>query len=177
MVVSTDAKTLVLRFKWMKIRDHAEEIKRISAFGFKHPLFPDFFHGIKEDDCIACLAIEDEADGNGFIGYVVYKWSESWIYILDLAIVPEFESFDLLFKIIKKIIERTKERRREFIFVDARESNCGLLSAMKRNGFRAVRIIWNFFCDEDAYRMVYSPKSREFLIEEIGKEIDEQLAN
>jgi hypothetical protein len=158
----------------MKILEYTEEIKRVSEFGFEHPLLSNILKDIKEGEDIACLRVEDLRKKGSFAGYIVYIWSDKWIYILDLAIVPELDEFKTKVEIIDKLITRTKRRHRICIVIDVREKDSVLQAALKNCGFKA-KLVRDFFGSEDSFRMIYSVKGRNFSLKSLEREINSRL--
>ena len=168
--------TPILNLIWMNIPNYAEEIKRISELGSKHPLLSDILKNIKEREDIACLRVEDLRKKGSFIGYIVYIWNNRWIYILDLVIVPEIDEFEAKTQVIKKLIDRLKQRNRSCIVIDVRETHFILQTALKRCEFKAIKVLPDFFEGEDAYRMIYTVKGSKFLLRSFEREINSRLA-
>jgi len=168
--------TPILNLRWMKIPEYAEEIKRISELiGFRHPLLSNILKDIKEDDCIALLRVEDSRKKESFCGYVAYIWSDKWIYILDLVIVPELNEFEAKTQVIRKLISRLKQRNRNCIIIDVRETHFILQTVLKHCGFKAVKILPDFFKGEDAFRMIYLAKGKNFPLKSFEREINSRL--
>ncbi|MCX6765082.1 MAG: hypothetical protein NT148_00895 [Candidatus Nealsonbacteria bacterium] len=110
-----------------------------------------------------------------FCGYVVYIWSDKWIYILDLVIVTELDEFEAKTQVIRKLIDRLKRRNRSCIIIDVRETHFILQTALKRCGFKAIKVLPGFFESEDAFRMIYLVKGRNFSLKSFEREINSRL--
>lgn len=150
-----------IRLKWMRLRIHAQQLERIVDFGFKHPLLADFFDSIKENNCIACLVAEDLEKKGEIVGYVVYQWDDKWIYIFDIAVLPGTGDYEVEKQIINEMVARVRRKRRLGIIVDVRETNSSMLMLLKKCGFKAVKVMRNFYKKnrtgrEDSFRMAYN---------------------
>lgn len=141
-----------VKLEWMKFRKHAGKIREIENLGFGHPLLQNLLEVIQKNGKIACFVIEDFKQE--FIGYIVYKFTDKWIYILDLAVLPEFNNPATITQVVERLFEWAKEKNRKFIVVDVRETNFSLQMILKQCNFKGTKVLRNFYKREDAYRMV-----------------------
>lgn len=116
-----------------------------------------------EEDFIRCLrqrnvigmVVEDEADK--IVGFMVYELHKAKLKILNMAVGREHRRQGVGSAIIAKLVSKLAHNRRTRLAVELRETNLDAQLFYRANGFKAWRVLRDFYEDagEDAYLMQY----------------------
>ncbi|MEK7664654.1 MAG: ribosomal protein S18-alanine N-acetyltransferase [Patescibacteria group bacterium] len=145
--------------KWMTEPDMPEVLK-IEEKSFEYPWTEkEFRQCLKERNFFfqrVGLAAEYRQK---VVGFVIYESSQSRIFILNLAVHPDFRRKEVGKQIIKQLINKLHPERKKKIFVEVRETNLPAQLFFHQMGFWAICIVRGFYqdyCPEDLYLMQYS---------------------
>lgn len=116
-------------------------------------------------DFAKCL-VQQEVSGviaklNGELcGYMVYELQKEYVYLLNLAVHPNYRQKGIGTGMIEKLTDKLSPRRRTHIFLEIRETNLTAQVFFRSLGFKAIDTLRNFYDDnsEDAYLMEYQYK-------------------
>lgn len=139
--------------RWM-IRLDCPQMLAIESLSFDYPWTEDdFCFCLRQRNCIGQV-IET---GNCINGFMLYELHKSKLHILNLAVHPDVRRQGIGRAMIEKMISKLSSHRRSEISVELRESNTAAQLFFRACGFRAVRVIREFYPDtgEDAYLMQY----------------------
>lgn len=142
-----------IRVRWMTHRDMAE-VLAIEHESFEFPWFDeDFRRCLRQNNCIGMVA---EYDGQ-VVGYMVYELHKTRIHLLNFAVREDCRRQGVGSQMASKLISKLRPQRRRRIVLEVRETNLPAQLFFRANGFRAVTVLRNYFCDttEDAYLMQF----------------------
>ncbi len=98
-----------------------------------------------------CRVLEQEGRVVGFL-LVVYE--PEGLHMVNLAVDPDFRRRGLGLGALERIDELAEERGAERVVLEVRETNLAAQLLYRKAGYRAVRIVSDYYRNEDAYRMV-----------------------
>ncbi len=119
-----------------------------EAFGNRNPVYDTYVYVTFGSDLIV-------ADTGGkVVGYIALMDLGKDAKIISFAVKKEFRRKGIGTKLLKTAIERCKQRGKERILLEVRVSNTVAQRLYKKNGFKIIDVIPNYYNDgEDAYLM------------------------
>ncbi|MDR2439423.1 MAG: ribosomal protein S18-alanine N-acetyltransferase [Planctomycetaceae bacterium] len=148
-----EIKDIKVYVRWMVRRDFPEVIA-IEQSCFEFPWKEeDFIHCLQQRNCIGMVA---EYEGR-VVGFMIYEVPKNRIHLLNIATIPEFQRRGVAGQMIRKLIGKLVNQRRNRIVLEVRETNLPALVFFRALGFRATVVIKNYYDDmnEDAYVLQY----------------------
>ena len=150
---NTQQQDLKVQIRWLIRRDMAEviDIERASfEFAWTEE---DFLCCLRQRNCIGMVA---EAAGD-IVGFMIYELHKDKLRILNFAVGPNVRRQGVGAQMVRRLIDKLSQQRRKEIVLDVRESNLAAQLFFKRQSFRAVGVLRNYYEDttEDAYSMQY----------------------
>lgn len=167
-MISTDAK---LNIRWM-IRRDMPEVLEIERLCFEYPWSEDnFIRCLRQRNCIGMVVdlirprekvFRD--DNDHVIGFMIYELHKARLHILNLAVEPAFQREGVGTAMVDKLKKKLFPQRRTRIDLEMRETNLDGQLFFRRQGFRAVSVMRDFYDDvtEDAYLFSYRQKMGEY---------------
>ncbi len=146
--------------RWM-IRRDLEDVVRIERACFaQFPWDEDYFtRTLRTRNRIGMTAEASFAGSLKIVGYMVYEMHRDRLVVLNFATDPRFQRSGVGTAMVDKLKAKlsTNPGRRTCIALEVRESNLDGLNFFKSQGFRAVKLLRDFYeeCDEDAILMRY----------------------
>jgi ribosomal-protein-alanine N-acetyltransferase len=152
--MSSDQKQQVrVHIRWM-IRRDMPEVLAIESASFEFPwLEEDFIRCLRQRNCIGMVAEHDDR----VVGFMIYELNKARIQVLNFASAPEFRRRGVGSQMIAKLIGKLSAQRRTRITLEVRETNLPAQLFFRTSGFRAIRVLREYYEDtpEDAYVMQY----------------------
>ncbi len=142
-----------VHIRWM-IRRDMPEVLDIETHSFEFPWSEeDFIRCLRQRNCIGMVAEYDER----VVGFMIYELHKNRLHILNFAVRPEFRRRGVATAMVKKLIGKLSQQRRNRILLEIRETNLGAQLFFRDSGFRAISVLRDFYEDtiEDAYLMQY----------------------
>jgi len=126
-----------------------------EAFGNRNPVYDAYIYITFGSDLIV-------ADiGGKVVGYIALVDYGREAKIISFAVKREFRGKGIGTKLLKTAIERCKQRGKERILLEVRVSNTTAQRLYKKNGFKIIDVIPNYYDDgEDAYLMALDLKGQ-----------------
>jgi len=126
-----------------------------EAFGNRNPVYDAYIYITFGSDLIV-------ADiGGRVVGYIALVDYGREAKIISFAVKREFRGKGIGTKLLKTAIERCKQRGKERILLEVRVSNTTAQRLYKKNGFKIIDVIPNYYNDgEDAYLMALDLKGQ-----------------
>jgi ribosomal-protein-alanine N-acetyltransferase len=151
---STIAK-LSVHIRWM-IRRDMPEVLEIENACFDIPWNEEnFLTTLRNRNCIGMVA----ESGEKVIGFYIYELYKTKLRILNFAVLPEYQRCKIGTQLIDKLINKLSAHRRTSITLETRESNLPAQLFFKSSGFKAIKILHNYYDDDEtAYRFKYKLK-------------------
>lgn len=137
--------------RWM-IRRDTPEVLGIEAESFEFPwLEEDFIRCLKQRNCIGMVAELDDR----VVGFMIFELNKTRIHVLNFAVAAEERRKGVASQMLKKLVDKLSYQRRSRITLEVRETNAVAQLCFRKNGFRAISVLRNFYDDtlEDAYLM------------------------
>lgn len=150
--MKTSAKErLKVHLRWIINRD-IPEVLAIEALSWPDPW--------TEEDFIACLRqrnmIGQVAEvGERIVGYIVYEIYVSRMHLLNMAVDPQYRRRGVGQQMVDKLTSKLALNRRTRITADVPETALDACLFLKAHGFQAVRVMRDFFENEDGLRFVF----------------------
>jgi [ribosomal protein S18]-alanine N-acetyltransferase len=147
---------LQTHIRWMTRRDYPQ-VMEIENECFEFPWTEeDLTRCIRTRNYIGIIAEESDR----VLGYAVYELQTHGIHILNLGIHPKFRRRKIASQLIEKLFGKMGVQRRTRLTLEVRESNVAAQVFFRSLGFRATKILRNYYddTDEDAYCMIYKFK-------------------
>lgn len=96
--------------------------------------------------------------GTKLAGYIIYELGKTQVHVLNLAVAEVYRRQGVATTLVDSIKRKLHPDRRSAINLEVRESNLRAQLLFRSLGFRAVRILRDYYEDttEDSYRMSYS---------------------
>jgi ribosomal-protein-alanine N-acetyltransferase len=152
--MSSDQKQQVrVHIRWM-IRRDMPEVLAIESASFEFPwLEEDFIRCLRQRNCIGMVAEHEDR----VVGFMIYELNKARIQVLNFASAPEFRRRGVGGQMISKLIGKLSAQRRTRITLEVRETNLPAQLFFRTSGFRATRVLRDYYEDtpEDAYVMQY----------------------
>lgn len=143
---------------WL-IRRDMEQVLDIENRSFEFPWSEsDFLSCLRQRNCIGMVAREqDESLEKSIAGYMVYELHKQRIQLLNFAVSPERRRAGVGRAMVSKLYGKLSFDRRNRVLTQVRESNLTAQLFFRANGFRAIEVIREFYCEtlEDAYVFQY----------------------
>jgi ribosomal-protein-alanine N-acetyltransferase len=151
------------------------DVLRIENASFEHAWTGDNFKS-----CLGqCNAIGVIAEYNyQVIGFMIYELHKGTIHLINIAVDPEFRRHGIGSQMVRSVINKLPQQKREAIILSVRESNLSAQLFFKRIGFHAVGVDRKFFEDvnEDAYNFRFQLERPEFAsTNRISKYIEDEV--
>lgn len=135
-------------------RRHLPEVLVIEQASFEYAWTEDDFRGrLRCRNCIGMVVeVEDKVNG-----YMVYELHEKRIHVLNFVVHPNARHCGIGTMMVTKLISKLSSHRRQKITLALRESNLIAQVFFRNRGFKATRILRNYYEDsgEDAFYMEY----------------------
>jgi ribosomal-protein-alanine N-acetyltransferase len=94
--------------------------------------------------------------GESVVGFVIYRLRRSAFWVLDFAVAPARQREGVGSAILAKLKARLSPTRRSFVVMDVSEYNTGAHLFLRACGFRATRVLRDYYSNGDAaYRFEY----------------------
>ena len=144
---------LRVHIRWM-IRRDMPEVLQIEQESFDYAWTEeDFLRCLRQRNCIGMVA----ELGEKVVGFMIYELHKTKLHILNFAVHPNFRRQQIGIQMVQKLVSKLSSHRRTSITLEVRETNLPSQIFFRDAGFRAVRVIREFYDDtgEDAYLMEY----------------------
>jgi ribosomal-protein-alanine N-acetyltransferase len=145
--------TLKVHIRWM-IRRDMPEVLAIEQESFEFPWTEeDFVRCLRTRNCIGMVAEHDER----VVGFMIYELDKVRLGVLNLAVAAAYRRRGVGSQMAEKLIDKLSTQRRTHAMLEVRETNLAAQKFFYAAGFRAEKILRDFYEDtpEDAYVMVY----------------------
>src|SRR6187455_2102270 len=136
------------------IRRDMPEVLQIEEDSYDHPWSEeDFLRCLRQRNCIGMVA----ELGEKVVGFMIYELHKSKLHVLNFAVSPEHRRRGIGAQMIQKLVTKLSSHRRTAITLEVRETNLAAQLFFRGAGFKAVRVMREFFDDtgEDAYLLQY----------------------
>lgn len=144
---------LRVHVRWM-IRRDMTEVLMIEELGFEFPWSDSDFVGVlRQRNNIGMIAEHNEQ----VVGFMVYSLHKTSLHIVNFAVHPSFRMRGVGRQLVAKLVSKLNPHRRVRMMLEVRESNLEAQLFFKACGFKATRVLRDFYDDspEDAYLMEY----------------------
>ena len=136
--------------------DDILEVLAIENDSFEFPWSKEnLIFCLRKNDCRGIVAEHEER----VVGFIIYELCETRIQILNFATATNFLRKGIATQLVSKLISKLSAQRRTRICLEVRETNLVAQLFFRKNGFRAVSILREYYEDkdttEDAYLMQY----------------------
>lgn len=145
--------------RWMIRRDMPEVLK-IESECFEFPWSEDdFIRCLRQRNCIGMVAEHDDR----VVGFMIYELDKTRLHVLNFAVAAGFRRRGVGTQMVAKLVGKLSTQRRTRITLEVRETNLAAQLFFRSSGFRAVRVLREFYEDtpEDAYLMQYRYRSEQ----------------
>lgn len=147
--------------RWLIRRDMAE-VLAIEGGSFEFPwMEEDFIRCLDQLNCVSMVAECDDQ----VVGFVIYELHKSRIHILNMAVAANCRRRGVGRAMVEKLVRKLSTQRRRRLVLEIRETNLPAQQFYRVMGFRATRVLRDFYelTPEDAYVMQYfvGPKPHE----------------
>ena len=139
--------------RWM-IRRDMPEVLGIEHASFEFPWCEEeFLRVLRQRNCIGMVAEQ----GEKVVGFMIYELHKSKLNILNFAVSPTYRKGGIGAQMIAKLVSKLSSHRRTRITLEVRETNLVAQLFFRAQGFRATRVLRNYYEDsgEDAFMMQY----------------------
>ncbi len=142
-----------VHIRWM-IRGDTPAVLNIEAASFENPWSEDtLIRTLRNRNTIGMVAeLADEV-----VGVMIYELHKNRLHLINFAVAPHVRRQGIGSTMIEKLVSKLSHDRRNRIMLEVRESNLAALLFFKSQGFRAIKILRDYYEDttEDAYLMQY----------------------
>ncbi len=149
----TEQQQVRVHIRWMIRRDMPEVLHtEQSSFSYAWTE-EDFLRCLRQRNCIGMVA----EHGERVVGFMIYELHKAKLHILNFAVHPDWRRLSVGGQMVAKLVSKLSSHRRTRITLEVRETNLTAQNFFKKQGFRAIRVLRNFYEDsgEDAYLMEY----------------------
>jgi len=142
-----------VHIRWM-IRRDTPAVLNIEAASFENPWSEDeLIRTLRNREVIGMVAeLADEV-----VGVMIYELHKNRLHLLNFSVAPHVLRQGVGSTMIEKLVSKLSHDRRNRIMLEVSESNLAALLFFKSQGFRAIKILRDYYEDttEDAYLMQY----------------------
>jgi ribosomal-protein-alanine N-acetyltransferase len=163
----TEKEQVRVHIRWMIRRDMPEVLHtEQQSFEFSWSE-EDFLRCLRQRNCIGMVAEQ----GEKVVGFMIYELHKNKLHILNFAVHPGQRRLGVGGQMVAKLISKLSSHRRTRITLEVRETNLPAQLFLRRQGFRAVRVLRGYYEDsgEDAFVMQYQ------FADDIGDEAEEAV--
>ena len=150
---SHQRENLRVHIRWMFRRD-MPEVLDIEGSCFEFPWSEDdFIRCLRQRNCIGMVAdCEDQV-----VGFMIYELHKTRLHVLNFAVHAQHRRSGIGQRMVDKLTAKLSGGRRSRIMLEVRETNLDAQLFFRKQGFRAVSVLRDFYEDttEDAYLMQY----------------------
>jgi ribosomal-protein-alanine N-acetyltransferase len=142
-----------VHIRWM-IRRDMQEVLEIEKASFEFPWSEeDFIRCLRQRNCIGMVAEHDER----VVGFMIYELHKNQLHVLNFAVDPSSRRSGVGQQMVKKLIGKLSQQRRNRILLEIRETNLMAQIFFRKLGFQAISVLRDYYDDttEDAYVMQY----------------------
>lgn len=151
------ARCIDVHIRWM-IRRDMPEVVDIEFTSFDSPWGEeDFVRCLRQRNCIGMVA---EHEGQ-VVGFMIYELHKTRIHVLNFAVHDEFRRMSIGRQMCGKLIGKLSSQRRNRISLEVSERNLDAQLFFREIGFRASKVLRDFWDGVDAYLMTYHYKGDE----------------
>ena len=145
---------VAVHIRWMIRRDMTEVLRIERDGSLCHWEEEDFLRCLRQRNCIGMVA----EMGEKVVGFMIYDLHKSKLHILNFAVHADHRREGIGAQMVQKLVSKLSSHRRNAITLETRESNLSAQLFFRAVGFRAVRVLRDYYDDtcEDGYRMHYS---------------------
>lgn len=138
-----------VHIRWM-IRRDMPDVLAIENGSFATPWTEeDFLKALRLKNCIGMVA----ELGERIVGYMIYELHTSSINVVNFAVHPGYRRREVGRRMVEKLVAKLSTHRRTRLTLHVRESNLPAQKFFKATGFKAVKVVRDFYGDgEDAYK-------------------------
>jgi len=150
---SGNAQKICVHIRWM-IRRDMPEVLDIENQSFECPWSEeDFIRCLRQRNCVGKVSEFDER----VVAFMIYEFQKTRFHILNFAVRQAFRRKSVGKAMAGKLIGKLSWQRRNSIVLEVREKNLEAQMFFKKQGFRAISVLRDFYDDttEDAYLMQY----------------------
>jgi ribosomal-protein-alanine N-acetyltransferase len=151
--MSSSQQEVGLHVRWM-IRRDMSDVLQIEADSFEFSWSEEeFIRCLRQRNCIGMVAEVNDK----IVGYMIYELHKNRLHILNFAVANEFRRRGVGARMTAKLVGKLSAQRRTRILLEVRETNLAAQLFFRKQGFRAVSVLRDFYEDttEDAYVMQY----------------------
>ena len=144
---------LRVHIRWMIRRDMAEVLAAETA-SFDQPWTEeDFLRCLRQRNCIGMVAEHQDR----VVGFMIYELHKSRLHVLNFAVAPDARRSGVGAQMVAKLVAKLSSHRRGKVTLAVRERNLDAQVFFKTQGFRATRVLRNYYEDsgEDAFLMEF----------------------
>ena len=138
--------------RWMTRRDMSDvlkiEKKNNGNLGWEEN---DFLHALKQRNCVGLVATVEEQVAGFFIYYSEKKYFE----IANFSVKQKHVLLGIGEVFINRLKMKLATQRKKSLVVNVRETNLYTQLFLRDLGFKAVKVVRNYYDTEDAYRFIY----------------------
>jgi len=142
-----------VHIRWM-IRRDMPAVLNIEAASFENPWSEDeLIRPLRHREVIGMVAeLADEV-----VGVMIYELHKNRLHLTNFAVAPHVRRQGVGSTMVEQLSSKLSQDRRNRIMLEVRESNLAALLFFKSQGFRAIKILRDYYEDttEDAYLMQY----------------------
>ena len=142
-----------VHIRWM-IRRDMPEVLQAEQLSFEYAWTEeDFLRCLRQRNCIGMVA----EHGEKVVGFMIYELHKNKLHILNFAVHPAWRRLAVGAQMVAKLISKLSSHRRTRITLEVRETNLAAQLFFRKQEFRAVRVLRQFYEDsgEDAFLMEY----------------------
>ena len=91
------------------------------------------------------------------LGFMIYELHKTRLHVLNFAVAKSMRRRGIGTQMVEKLAAKLSPQRRTRILLEVRETNLAAQLFFRRQGYRAVSVLRDFYEDttEDAYMMQY----------------------
>lgn len=146
-----------VQVRWMMIGHDMPEVLEIEKESFVFSwLEEDFLRCLNQRNCTGMVATCFDIQAiEKVVGFVIYELYKDGIHVLSFAVHPDFRRQGIGSQMIEKLIDMLLAGGKSRIMLAVRETNTDAQLFFRKNGFKAIFILRNYYEDtpEDAYCM------------------------
>jgi ribosomal-protein-alanine N-acetyltransferase len=140
------------------IRRDMPDVLDIETASFEFPWSEeDFIRCLRQRNCIGMVADHEDK----VVGFMIYELHKTKLHVLNFAVAADHRRRGVGNRMVEKLVSKLSTQRRSRILLEVRETNLAAQLFFRKQGFRAVSVLRDFYEDttEDAYLMQYRYRS------------------
>jgi ribosomal-protein-alanine N-acetyltransferase len=144
------------------VPDDLEEVMVIERAAFKHPWSTELFRReLDHDWSTVLLALEQKAQRQEVVGFLIYWLVHDEIHVLNVAVAPEQRRRGIARFLLAETEKRARAADCALLTLEVRRSNTGAIALYQEQGYQQAGVRPRYYADENEDAIVMNLELRD----------------